>query len=318
MEYIVQKGDGWERISKQTGISQKELKENNPKIAARGLWVGDKLKLPDTNNKKDESKDESNKFHSWVNKISDAAKPLLRNSESSKSEVVQPGVYYLTYPGHKINLNGQVPGINKDRYMALGHAGIVIVDNNGKVTQYDYGRYSNGFGAVNENRHEGNWTKTKRTTINIGKTTYGQLLNYLKEKGEHASPNVRLTYSPEVDASKVKEYIEYDANNLDRGTYGVGPFPKAKWKRAFSGEQSFGQTLEDMCTTRGCAKTAFDAIVAGYNKPIVSNTSFFDWFKELLSPEKDGPLAGISLSPRSKERILQQNNFKTYDSNDYD
>lgn len=58
---------------------------------------------------------------------------------SIPADTIKSGVYYLSYPGHRIKTEGQ--GINLGK-RPLGHAGVVIVGDDGSVTQYDYGRYS--------------------------------------------------------------------------------------------------------------------------------------------------------------------------------
>lgn len=149
------------------------------------------------------------------------------------------------------------------------------------------------------------------------------------DSGAHASPNVRLTYAHDADVSKVKEYIENDANNLDRLTYGI-PFSKAKRQNLIHGDDPFIQRVRDLCTTKGCAQSAYDAIDAGTpisrdmqgitvrlnrdKNPIHRLLSFG---KELLSKERDGAGAEINLSPRGRERDLQDRGYKTYDSDNY-
>ena len=58
---------------------------------------------------------------------------------SAPRDTIKPGAYYLSYPGHMVQTNGQGLGMGKQ---PLGHAGVVIVGDDGSVTQYDYGRYS--------------------------------------------------------------------------------------------------------------------------------------------------------------------------------
>lgn len=181
---------------------------------------------------------------------------------SAPAETVKPGAYYLSYPGHKINLKGQVT--NKDAYAPVGHGGVVIVGDDGSVTQYDYGRYNYGesFGSRNENKYQGNWKRTDRSSIDLNSATYAQLLENVMDSGPGASENVRLTYAHDADPTKVQEWIENDANNLDRLTYGI-PFSKEKRKNLVHGDDPFLQRVKDLCTAKGCAQSAYDAIQAG-------------------------------------------------------
>lgn len=248
---------------------------------------------------------------------------------SAPAETVKPGAYYLSYPGHKINLNGQVT--NKDVYAPVGHGGVVIVGDDGSVTQYDYGRYKyeESFGNRNENKYQGNWKRTDRSPVDIGSATYAQLLENVMDSGTAASENVRLTYAHDADPAKVQEWIENDANNLDRLTYGI-PFSKEKRQNLIHGEAPLGQRVRDLCTSKGCAQSAYDAVQAGVptsrkvanvlNKvskatnPIGNLVTFG---KELISKQRDGVGAEISFSPRNRERNLQNQGYKTYDSNNY-
>lgn len=249
-------------------------------------------------------------------------------SSTNKPEYVKPGAYYLSYPSHEISLGGQIPGVKST--LPLGHAGVVIVGNDGSVTQYDYGRYSNkAIGSnINENEHEGNWTKTNRKKINLNSTTYPQLLRNVADTGPRASKNVRLTYAHDVDANKVVEYIHNDANDENRITYGI-PLSAAKWDNLVSGDAPLIKRIQDLCTSKGCATSAYDAIQAGAPTSskikgsaknfIMSSPILWAYraAKELLSPSKDGVGADVAFSPRSRERRLQDQGYKTYDSNDY-
>ena len=145
---------------------------------------------------------------------------------TAPADTIKPGAYYLSYPGHMIQTKGQ--GINLGK-QPLGHAGVVIVGDDGSVTQYDYGRYgtSNVIGTRNE-RNRGNWTETNRGRVTIG-GDYSTLLNTVYDNaGEDASENVRLTYVHDADPQKVIDYINNDANSVDRAIYGIGPFAAEK------------------------------------------------------------------------------------------
>lgn len=302
MKYTIKSGDTLEKIAKAHGVSVQQLRDWN-KIQGDTIYAGNALKINDGSSQK--------------------------SQKIQNPEIVKPGAYYLSYPGHEINLKGQI--VKQDRYAPLGHAGVVIVGDDGSVTQYDYGRYNDNtvFGSRKEDYNQGNWTKTERSPVDISSTTYAQLLENVMDSGAHASPNVRLTYAHDADVSKVKEYIENDANNLDRLTYGI-PFSKAKRQNLIHGDDPFIQRVRDLCTTKGCAQSAYDAIDAGTpisrdmqgitvrlnrdKNPIHRLLSFG---KELLSKERDGAGAEINLSPRGRERDLQDRGYKTYDSDNY-
>lgn len=149
------------------------------------------------------------------------------------------------------------------------------------------------------------------------------------DSGSHASPNVRLTYASDADPAKVQEYIENDANNPDRLTYGI-PFSRAKRQNLIHGDGPLLQRVRDLCTSKGCAQSAYDAINAG--TPVTSdavgavkracrNANIFQRAlgaaQELFSRERDGVGAEINISPRARERDLQDRGYKTYDSDNY-
>lgn len=128
-EYTIKSGDTLGAIAKAHGVSVQQLRDWN-KIQGDTIYAGNTLKINDPSRS--------------------------RSQKIAEPEVVKPGAYYLSYPGHEINLKGQI--IKQDKYAPLGHAGVVIVGDDGSVTQYDYGRYeaSEAFGNRNENRHQGN------------------------------------------------------------------------------------------------------------------------------------------------------------------
>lgn len=305
--YKVKQGDTGYGIAKELGIDFKTLESANPQIDWNKIKPGDTL---------------------------NTAVSSTQSLKNQDTEIVKPGVYYLSYPGHKISSKGQ--GIGGDRDYAVGHGGVVLVGNDGSVTQYDYGRYSGEgvFGSINEDRHQGNWKKTSRPTINISNTTYGKLLEHLADSGLDASSNVRITHVSDSDPIKVREFIENDANNLDRDIYGL-PFSEKKrehYKEQKEAGVPFLTRARELCTTKGCAQSAYEAVKSGVtgvqnvdnviketwnNNKFGILTPFVRGIKELINPENDGNLAMFSASPRNRERKLQDQGYKTYDSNNY-
>lgn len=79
-----------------------------------------------------------------------------------------------------------------------------------------------------------------------------------------------------------------------------------------------------MCTAKGCATSAYDAINAGVPFMRRSVGKVRDMFngaidaaKELINRDRDGVGAAVYFSPRSRERALQNSGYKTYDSDNY-
>lgn len=249
------------------------------------------------------------------------------NSSTSKTkqpELVKPGVYYLSYPGHEINLKGQVT--KDDYYAPLGHGGVVIVGNDGSVTQYDYGRYSeSGVFGTRFKKNDGNWKSTERDALNLNSATYDQLLKRVADSGAHGSPNVRLTFAHNADPERVREAIMNDANAANRDVYGVGFVAKAKRDQLKDSDEGFLHRVREFGTTKGCAQSAHDAIQEGvpfWNKARgvaaqVMSIPLFSAISELTSGDRDGAGAWVGFSPRGAERSLQRQGYRTYDSDDY-
>jgi hypothetical protein len=64
--------------------------------------------------------------------------------------------------------------------------------------------------------------------VNIG-DNYSTLLDKVyDDSGVDSSENVRLTYAHDADPQKVIDYINNDANSVDRSIYGIGPVAKEK------------------------------------------------------------------------------------------
>lgn len=253
------------------------------------------------------------------------------SAKTKQPELVQPGVYYLSHPGHKINLKGQVT--KNDLYAPLGHGGVVIVGNDGSVTQYDYGRYtgSDVIGTHYE-KNDGNWKSTKKGTLDLSSSTYDQLLQNVADTGAHGSSNVRLTFAHNADPEKVREAIMNDANAIDRDVYGVGFVAKAKRDQLKDSDEGLLHRIREFGTTKGYAQSAYDTIQEGvpfWNKafgtitriaaPIFSagTAPVVNAISELTSRDRDGAGAWIGFSPRGAERKLQRQGYKTYDSDDY-
>lgn len=65
----------------------------------------------------------------------------MNKQEKTNSTPIQPGAYYVNYPGYNVGLGGGVSA-------PLGHAGVFIVHNDGSRKYYEYGRYGSGIGSV--------------------------------------------------------------------------------------------------------------------------------------------------------------------------
>ncbi|MCQ2255943.1 MAG: hypothetical protein MJZ29_10650 [Bacteroidaceae bacterium] len=113
-------------------------------------------------------------------------------------------------------------GVN-DGKAPFGHAGIIVEDSKGRLTLYQYGRFSRGIGKVLPSG-KGNWQRMAIGNRN-GKSDQ-ELLNALGPRilagmGGHKKAGNRVdAYIMDVDdITPVVNYIERDAANPDRYRY---------------------------------------------------------------------------------------------------
>jgi hypothetical protein len=143
-------------------------------------------------------------------------------------------VYYVNFPQHGIALkDGSADTSSDDTWDAavgdnklpLGHAGVMVIDSNGKTKYYEYGRYSNGgpkgelIGAVRKYK-DGNWRNVIVDNAKFvnGEIDHEALANALaKQFGE----KVELTFVDNADPKKTHDAITADANNRKRKSYNL-------------------------------------------------------------------------------------------------
>ena len=248
--------------------------------------------------------------------------PLTRQALEKINNWVAPGVYYLTHPYHQNSINKLFPLVNTNKTFPAGHAGIVIVDNDNNVTQYNYGRWSSNVIGKKFSTNKGNWTKK-----NLGKiSTIQDLLHYNKDKGANASPNVRLTYIDDADPQKVLQYIKSESSDSNRLTYGIAPFSPSRWDN-FKKNPSF-DSFSNLFKTKNCARSAQNAINAGipttkkiYNATM--NIALPNWIfniKNRINGVHNGILGSkiFPSSVKSIENFWQKSGYETFDSEDYE
>lgn len=130
-----------------------------------------------------------------------------------------PHCYVPTFPclGKVFN-----PIFRHGENVPFGHAGIIIEDDKGHLTLYQYGRFKNGIGYINKGRR-GNW---KRMSFgNRNGRTDKELMQYIGPRildgtGLHNTGNSVNAYFMEVDdVTPAIDYIERDAANPKRDRY---------------------------------------------------------------------------------------------------
>lgn len=104
----------------------------------------------------------------------------------------------------------------------FGHAGIIIENDKGNLTLYQYGRFQSGFGHILKGRR-GNWKRQSFGSRN-GRTDEELMQNLgpriLDGTGLHDTGNRVNAYFMEVDdITPAIDYIEKDAADLDRDRY---------------------------------------------------------------------------------------------------
>lgn len=120
MGYTVKKGDNPSAIAKANGLTLQQLADYNPKYA-KGILSGN-INIGDTYNL--------------------SKKSGLFNRPQEDSQSIKPGAYYVNYPDYDVQ-TGLFDG--KQR---LGHSGVLLVDDNGGTSYYEYGRYDSGIGHL--------------------------------------------------------------------------------------------------------------------------------------------------------------------------
>lgn len=149
---------------------------------------------------------------SVLGKLFTGVKDLFAKDDS---ESLKTGAYYVNFPSYDVQIN------NDGDRAKLGHAGVLVVNEDGSKRLYEYGRYNSRvlgtkLGHDEDGNNRGNW----RVNRVSGKTLDAVSKNILAIQGSHAGDNVRLTYV-KADPQKVVDYIQADAKNANRDSYSV-------------------------------------------------------------------------------------------------
>ena len=130
-----------------------------------------------------------------------------------------PHCYVPTWSRLKKPLNAL---FKHGEYLPLGHAGIIIEDDRGNLTLYQYGRFRQGIGHVLKGRR-GNWRRQSFGSRN-GRTDK-ELMEYLgprilNDTGLHDTGGRVDAYFMAVnDVTPAIDYMESDAANSKRDRY---------------------------------------------------------------------------------------------------
>lgn len=139
--YTVKNGDNPSAIAKKHGLTLQQLADYNPKyskqILSGNINAGDTYNLSSSKSlPKNSSFGQSPMTYEQM-----VAKGVQEEQEKRGSESLQPGAYYVNYSDYDVST-----GIG-DGKQRLGHSGVLLVDNKGKLSYYEYGRYTGGIGV---------------------------------------------------------------------------------------------------------------------------------------------------------------------------
>lgn len=138
----------------------------------------------------------------------------------NENTTVKPGAYYVNYPEYMVMSSESSADGEDGGRLGMGHAGVLLVDNNGNTRYYEYGRYNTGIHALvkdEDGSSGGNWRRVSVSGSNLN-SIGEQLLN---SSGSHAGNTVRFTHIPDADYNKVLSYIDRDARDANRDHYQI-------------------------------------------------------------------------------------------------
>lgn len=142
---------------------------------------------------------------------------------------IQPGVYYVNFPTHKIGMKGGSNDTSSEGAwnsslgrvkLPLGHAGVMTVDANGNTQYYEYGRYSGGLGAV-KSMTDGNWRRKTVPDAVIGKNGEIDHTATADAMARTFGKKVELTFVDNANPNKTLKAIQKDYNNARRSSYNL-------------------------------------------------------------------------------------------------
>lgn len=148
-------------------------------------------------------------------------------------EGIPGGVYYVDFPEYQ---NKVIGGLGNGKFgqwvnkmalktgitsVPLGHAGVMIVDENGNTKYYEYGRYKqsdNKTIGIESNNGAGNW---RRVTVPNAAMTNGSLDHdgTAKRLAKSFGKDVDLVYVDDADPVKVNAAILESSKDADRPGY---------------------------------------------------------------------------------------------------
>ena len=154
---------------------------------------------------------------------------------NNTTQIKKGSAYYITYPGYEAKEDSSGMSV------PTGHAGILMVDNNGTTKYFEYGRYNN-----NDARKYGTASNRgivrKFTIPNFNGNNSDQIWNNIKSfETQNIGGKVTVSEIPDFDFNKGMEYIDNYSNNPNRKPYNLllrncGSFAENVLKAGYTGK----------------------------------------------------------------------------------
>ena len=154
---------------------------------------------------------------------------------NNTTQIKKGSAYYITYPGYEAKEDSSGMSV------PTGHAGILMVDNNGTTKYFEYGRYNNNdarkYGAASDKG-----IVRKLIIPNFNGRNSDQIWNTIKSfEIQNTGGKVTVSEIPDFDFNKGMAYVNNYSNDPNRKPYNLllrncGSFVDNVWKAGYIGE----------------------------------------------------------------------------------
>ena len=154
---------------------------------------------------------------------------------NNTTQIKKGSAYYITYPGYEAKEDSS--GVS----LPTGHAGVLMVNNDGTTKYFEYGRYNNS-----DTRKYGeapNRGIVRKLTIpNFNGSNSDQIWNTIKSfEVQNVGGKVTVPEIPDFDFNKGMEYVNNYSNDPNRKPYNLllrncGSFVDNVLKAGYRGE----------------------------------------------------------------------------------
>lgn len=154
---------------------------------------------------------------------------------NTSTQIKRGGAYYITFPGYEAKEDSS--GLS----IPTGHAGVLLVDNNGTTKYFEYGRYSNEDPKkYGESSNRG--IVRKLTVPNFNGANSDKIWNIIKDaETQNIGGKITVSEIPDFDFSKGMDYINTYSNDSNRKNYNLlmrncGSFADNVIKAGYTGQ----------------------------------------------------------------------------------